>query len=180
MRLIIGLGNYPKKYLSTKHNAGFLIIDEYCKKHKINLDEENFQGLFHKEKDFIIAKPLTLMNLSGKFVRDIIHFYKINIEDILIICDDVNYGIGSFKIRKNGSSGGQNGMGNIIELLGTNEIKRLKIGIGRNNQMILSDYVLSKFSTQELETIKLLSFNATNEIIHEFINGANFEELMNK
>ncbi|MDR2636413.1 MAG: aminoacyl-tRNA hydrolase [Mycoplasmataceae bacterium] len=179
MKLIIGLGNFPKQYAMTKHNVGFQVIDEFCKKHNISLDNENFKGIFYKTPDYIIAKPLTLMNLSGLFVREVIKFYKINIEDVLIIYDDINLDIGLLKLKTSGTSGGQNGIQNIIDLLGTEKIKRLKIGIGKNKQGILADYVLSNFSKQELTLLKPI-FIKTNEIIHEFIKDEDFNKIMTK
>jgi PTH1 family peptidyl-tRNA hydrolase len=179
MKLIVGLGNFQKKYENTRHNIGFMAIDEFCKQNKIILNEEKFNGIYFKENDYIIAKPLTNMNLSGKFVSAIIKFYKINIDDILIIHDDVSFDVGSIKLKSSGSSGGQNGIRNIIELLKTEQIKRVKLGIGRNKQMILADYVLSKFNNDEMQILKQV-FNTTNEIINEFISKVDYDKIMSK
>ncbi|MDR2829259.1 MAG: aminoacyl-tRNA hydrolase [Mycoplasmataceae bacterium] len=179
MKLIVGLGNFQKKYENTRHNVGFMAIDNFCKENKIILNEEKFNGVYFKDNDYIIAKPLTNMNLSGKFVSAIVKFYKINLEDILIIHDDVSFDIGSIKLKSSGSSGGQNGIRNIMELLKTEQIKRVKLGIGRNKQMILADYVLSKFNDKEREELKQV-FATTNEIIHEFISGINYDKIMSK
>jgi PTH1 family peptidyl-tRNA hydrolase len=179
MKLIVGLGNFQKKYENTRHNVGFMAIDNFCKENKITLNEEKFNGTYFKENEYIIAKPLTNMNLSGKFVSAIVKFYKINLEDILVIHDDVSFGIGSIKLKTSGSSGGQNGIRNIMELLKTEQIKRVKLGIGRNKQMILADYVLSKFNSDELEELKHV-FTTTNEIIREFISGISYDKIMSK
>jgi PTH1 family peptidyl-tRNA hydrolase len=131
MKLIVGLGNYPKEYEFTRHNAGFLAIDDFCKKNLLELKTEKFNGLYVKTDSYIISKPLTFMNNSGDFVREIVKFFKIDIKDILIITDDIDSNFGSLKFRSNGSSGGQNGLKDIFNKLGTEEIKRIKIGTGR-------------------------------------------------
>ncbi|MDR2821851.1 MAG: aminoacyl-tRNA hydrolase [Mycoplasmataceae bacterium] len=178
MKLIIGLGNFQKKYEKTRHNIGFMAIENYCKHKKITLNEEKFNGVYFKNADYIIAKPLTNMNLSGKFVSALVKFYKIDLNDILVIHDDVNFEVGSVKLRTTGSSGGQNGIRNIMELLKTQDIKRVKLGIGRDKQMILADYVLSKFNNEEIKKLPEV-FEKTNEIISEFIGGIRYEAIMN-
>ncbi|GMO16906.1 MAG: aminoacyl-tRNA hydrolase [Mycoplasmoidaceae bacterium] len=180
MKLVVGLGNFPAKYDKTKHNVGFLAIDSFCKKNGYKLNKVNFNGTFYKGDGFIIAKPLTLMNLSGTFVKEIVEFYKISYEDILIICDDINFKIGDFKIKQSGTSGGQNGLRNILDLLGSDDIKRIRIGIDKNKDMILADYVLSNFTADQLKILKNNVFIKTDVIIDEFINGTGFDAIMNK
>jgi|LQAB01.1.fsa_nt_gi PTH1 family peptidyl-tRNA hydrolase len=178
MKLIVGLGNFQKKYENTRHNIGFMAIENFCKSKKITLNEEKFNGIYFKNKEYIIAKPLTNMNLSGKFVSALVKFYKIDLKDILIIHDDVSFDVGSIKLKSTGSSGGQNGIRNIMELLKTQDIKRVKLGIGRNKQMILADYVLSKFTSEEMKKLEKV-FEDTNEIINEFVDGIRYEAIMN-
>lgn len=183
MKLIVGLGNFGKEYENTKHNVGFMFIDYLCQKINLELKELKFSGLFSKTKinseEVIIAKPLTYMNLSGEFVSKIINFYKIKTEDILVIHDDLDCELGKFKIKQKGSSGGQNGLKNIINLLKTENIKRVKIGIGRpkNNQPI-KDYVLSKFSFDE-KILVFNNFNSICEVVEYFVEG-NLIKAMNK
>lgn len=145
MKVIIGLGNPGEEYKNSRHNIGFQVIDLICKEYDATLNINKFGGTFFMDKDIIIAKPLTFMNNSGSFVRDLINFYKIKIENVIIIYDDLDSEIGKAKIKTFGSSGGHNGMKNIIETLKTDEIKRLKIGIGRpKNLKSVSKYVLNK------------------------------------
>lgn len=152
MYLIVGLGNPGYEYTSTRHNAGFQTIDKLCKKYNITLDKENFHSLYTKTKlfdeDVIICKPLTFMNLSGQALIELTHFYKIDSDNIIVIYDDMDTPIGKLKMKKNGSSGGQKGMASIINMMHTEEIKRIKIGTGRPNIPVV-DYVLQTPSKEE-------------------------------
>ncbi|MDR0753020.1 MAG: aminoacyl-tRNA hydrolase [Mycoplasmataceae bacterium] len=170
MKLIVGLGNHLKKYEKTKHNAGFLAVDYFCKKRDLEFKNEKFSGLFFKNDEFIIAKPQTLMNCSGNCVSQIVNFFKIDISDVLIIYDDINYDIGNFVYSIKGSSGGHNGIESIINSLATKNIKRIKIGIGKktSKSQILSDYVLSKFTDVELSLLNS-SFENLDKMIEEFL-----------
>ncbi|MFI3230362.1 MAG: aminoacyl-tRNA hydrolase [bacterium] len=157
MKLIIGLGNPGLEYKSTRHNIGFEVIDKLAFDFNININKNKFramygEGIIHGQKVLLI-KPLTYMNLSGESVRDFVNFYKDIIleEDVLVICDDINLNVGSIKLKKKGSAGGQNGMKNIIYQLGTDDFPRLRVGIGkRPSSYTLSDFVLSKFTKEEL------------------------------
>ena len=118
------------------------------------------------------------MNLSGKVVYDFMNFYKLNMNDLLVIQDDMDLEFGKIRIKINSSSGGHNGIKDIIKYLNTNEFVRIKVGIAHNRNMDTKDYVLSKFSTNELETLDL-SFQTINHIIEDF-NKLNIQELMSK
>lgn len=185
MKLIVGLGNFPSEYNNTKHNVGFMVIDTWLQKHETFLNKNEFNGWFCKlsnknGEQFIIAKPYTYMNLSGQFVQQIAKFYKIDPKDILIISDDLDTDIGNIRVRLKGGSGGHNGIKNIIELLHTEEIKRIRIGIGRPvDKSSVINYVLSKFTNDELVKINASIEIATN-IINDFIDNVGFEKIMNK
>jgi PTH1 family peptidyl-tRNA hydrolase len=185
IKLVVGLGNYPIEYHETKHNIGFMIIDEVCSELKLTLDQDKYQGLFTKIKtdkdEIIIAKPQTFMNLSGDFVQAITHFYKIKSEDILIISDDVDLSVGSIRIKPNGSSGGQNGVKDIINKLGTENIPRIKLGIGRptNKNIMIANHVLSKFTTEERVIINKTVKQAAYAVI-KYMNGTSIAKLMNE
>jgi len=183
MKLIVGLGNPTKQYDKTKHNLGFIIIDAYCKENNLKLKVENkfnsLVGIFSNGSEtYILCKPLTYMNLSGNAVRSLVSYYKINIEDILIILDDVNLDFGQIRLRENGSAGGHNGLKNIIENLNTDNFKRLRFGVGRNRDIILRDEVLNNLSKKELELINEKT-NITNNIIDDFLNDVGFDKIMN-
>ena len=134
MKLIVGLGNPGKKYEKTRHNMGFLCIDNFADQAKIDFDKEGFKGIYGRGNVFgneiILLKPTTFMNLSGESVYAIVSYFKINIDDIIVIYDDMALKPGSVRLREKGSSGGQKGIQNIIDLLKTDEIKRIRIGTG--------------------------------------------------
>lgn len=180
--LIVGLGNPGFEYENTKHNVGFKCIDSLCETLNIKLDNNKFNGLysiFSKNGDqYFIAKPQTYMNNSGFFVSEIVKFYKINISNIIVIYDDIDTEIGKIRLRQKGSSGGQNGMKNIINLLSTDEIKRIRIGIGKPKGD-LAKYVLSRFSIQEILDVQL-AINKSKDALIDVINGNNFDKVMNK
>ncbi|WP_246946031.1 aminoacyl-tRNA hydrolase [Bacillus pinisoli] len=158
MKLIIGLGNPGKQYAQTRHNVGFITIDELAHRHHIELDKEKFKGLYgtgmiNGEK-VILLKPLTYMNLSGEAVRPLMDYYNIETEDIIVVYDDLDLPAGKIRLRTKGSAGGQNGMKSVIQHLGTQEFKRIRIGIDRpNNGMKISDYVLGRFSPDEVQDV---------------------------
>lgn len=152
MKLIVGLGNPGLTYKKTRHNIGFMFIESLEK--DLNLDmkiDKKFKAMIDRKKvdneDLLFVKPITYMNNSGEAVKSIVDFYQINPEDIIVIVDDMDLPVGKVRIRKNGSSGGQKGLNNIISLLHTNEIKRIRIGIGKGEDAI--NHVLGKFSKEE-------------------------------
>lgn len=158
MKLIVGLGNPGDEYKKTRHNMGFQVIDKLLNKWNLNLNKEDFHGAYIKTKlfdeDVIICKPYTYMNLSGQTVMEITHFYKIKTEDIIVIYDDMDTPVGQIRIKLNGSSGGQKGMMSIIDMMHTEDIKRIKIGIGRATSPVV-DYVLNVPNKEDFEKINI-------------------------
>jgi PTH1 family peptidyl-tRNA hydrolase len=164
MKLIIGLGNPGKAYEKTRHNIGFIFLDklqvawnfsDFILNKKLEAKISN--GILNKKK-FILAKPQTFMNLSGTATQKILAFYKLKPADLLIIHDDKDIFCGKYKLATDSSSAGHNGVQHIIDVLGTKQFKRLRIGI-KNNTAIFShgetsDFVLGKFKKEELEEIK--------------------------
>lgn len=153
MKLIVGLGNPGKDYEKTRHNAGFMCIDEVAKKCNLSFDTKKFKALMasgnvNGEK-VLLMKPQTYMNLSGEAVGECVRYYNIDIEDICILVDDLDLPIGKIRLRMKGSSGGQNGLKNIIAHLGSQEFKRIRIGIGKNKMYDTKDYVLGKIGKSE-------------------------------
>ena len=134
MKLIVGLGNPGKEYAMTRHNCGFRVVDAFADATGVDIDKEDFHGIYGKfkfeDEDIILFKPLTMMNLSGTAVYEIVKFYKIHREDIVVIYDDMAIEPGTLRLRATGSSGGQKGMENIIKCLTTENIKRIRVGIG--------------------------------------------------
>ena len=179
MKLIVGLGNPGKEYENTRHNIGFMVIDHFATgdhwKSKWNAlyMEKNMNG-----EKIILVKPQTYMNLSGNAIIEFVNFYKINLEDILVIQDDLDLPIGSYRLKINSRDGGHNGIKSMIDRLGTNNFARLKIGISNNKEIDTKDYVLGHFSKEEIKTIENL-YPTFDEMITSFITDG-IEKTMNK
>ncbi|RMG85277.1 MAG: aminoacyl-tRNA hydrolase [Chloroflexi bacterium] len=167
--LIVGLGNPGLKYAKTRHNIGFMVIDELARRHNIEVATKERKalvgdGLIHGKR-VLLAKPQTYMNASGESVRALVDFYKIELERIIIIHDDLDTPFGKLKIRKNGGHGGQNGVRNIIQHLGTRDFARIRCGIGRPpGKMDPVDYVLQPFSAEQQMTATELIERAANAV----------------
>ena len=182
MKLIVGLGNPGKEYEKTRHNIGFMCIDKIANYFNVNFNMNKFNGLYitfnYNGDKVILLKPQKYMNLSGEVVRDFVNFFKIDINDILIICDDLDTNVGTYRLRYKGSSGGHNGLKNIELHLSTMEYKRIKVGISNNKNMDTKDYVLGKFSKEELELINPIIDKIPN-IIEDYLN-LSFDNVMSK
>ncbi len=158
MKLIVGLGNPGKQYEETRHNVGFKVIDRLSTELQISLDKTKFNGVYgvgHSagEKVFLL-KPLTYMNLSGECLRPLMDYYDIDLEDIIVIYDDLDLPVGKIRLRTKGSAGGHNGIKSIIQHVGTQEFKRVRIGVDRpKNGMKITDYVLGRFTEEERESV---------------------------
>lgn len=158
--MIVGLGNPGDKYRTTRHNAGFIAIDYAAKKWNAQITSAKFDALVGEAtvggKRTLLLKPQTFMNLSGTAVAKAMKFYKIPVENVTFVYDDTSFEPGTFKIKKKGSAGGHNGVKSLIEHLGTEEFKRIKIGVGKkpHPEMILADWVLTNFTNDELKAIE--------------------------
>ena len=170
MHLIVGLGNPGAKYLQTRHNIGFMLIDAlayafssppFKSEHKALIGEIRIGS-----KKALILKPQTYMNLSGESVQAAAHYYKINSKNILVAHDEVDLGFGSIKFQKNKGHGGHNGIRNIHQILGTKEYMRLRMGVSRpsNSKMDVADYVLQNFSNDELKQIPDILNNSCDAV----------------
>ncbi|MCQ2814876.1 MAG: aminoacyl-tRNA hydrolase [Bacilli bacterium] len=181
MKLIVGLGNPGSKYEHTRHNMGFDVIDLFSDLMMIDIDKEAFHADLGRGKvfdqDVILFKPTTFMNLSGTAVQEVVSFFKIDIDDIIVVFDDMAIQPGKIKLRKTGSSGGQKGFQNIIDCLKTEDIKRIRIGIGEP-QCTGTDYVLSKPSKEERILIDEAISNAV-EALKEALKS-NFDKAMSQ
>ena len=182
MKLIVGLGNPGKKYEGTRHNMGFMAIDLLSDQAQLDVDKEVFHGLMGRGKifdqDVILFKPMTFMNLSGTAVQEVVHYFKIALEDIVVIYDDMAIPIGSIRLRKEGSSGGHKGMQNIIDCLSSDQIKRIRVGIGEPGEWDTIDYVLSKPLKDDMPLIEEAIENAVRGV-KEYLKS-DFDRAMNK
>ena len=182
MKLIVGLGNIGKEYENTRHNMGFMLVDRYLQyKNITDKFKEKFNAMYvettiNNEK-VIFIKPTTYMNNSGMAVRAFLDFYKLDVQDILVISDDLDLDLGKFRLRRNGSSGGHNGLKSIISHLNSDDFKRLRIGISNDKDDVIN-YVLSKFSKKELNEIDTMYDTLVKVLDDYFV--MDFTSLMSK
>ena len=153
MKLVVGLGNPGSQYNFTRHNFGFLALDFYLKVKKINWNTKpRYGAIWVKDGDVIFVKPQDFYNESGKAVREFVKFYKLSLDDVLVVCDDFNLEFGMMRYRAKGSAGGNNGLKSIISELKTGEFARIRLGTGNDElrkKMGDTDFVLSKFTPEE-------------------------------
>ncbi|MEI8301155.1 MAG: aminoacyl-tRNA hydrolase, partial [Chlamydiota bacterium] len=154
--LIVGLGNPGKSYEKTRHNIGFLVGRTLAKSLGIPFEnKKEFSGEFAQGevngKKVMILLPMTYMNLSGQALRRCLDFFKIETKHVLVVCDDVAIPFGKLRIKEKGSSGGHNGLKSVESHLGTQDYSRLRVGIGREENLDLAEFVLGQFNTQEME-----------------------------
>lgn len=157
MKLIVGLGNPGKEYSKTRHNIGFMVMDAFAEKMQVDIDKESFHALFCRLKvegeDIFLCKPMTYMNASGIAVQEIMRYFKIPVEDIVVIYDDMALPPGKIRLREKGSSGGHKGMQSIIDTLKTDAIQRIRVGIGEPTYQVI-DYVLGCPSIEDQAEIQ--------------------------
>ena len=157
MRLVVGLGNPGEKYKNTRHNAGFIILDQFASTYGFSWEEDKkFQCLKYQKGDVLHIKPQAFMNESGEVVSSVSRFYKIPPENILVVHDDVDLDFGQIKFQKDKSSAGHRGIESIIEKLGTSNFWRFRVGIGRsaNSNLPTEEWVLQEFTPDELAAVK--------------------------
>lgn len=184
-KLVVGLGNPGRKYVGTRHNIGFEVLGELARRHtapppKVRFECEFTEILIGGIRIFLAA-PQTYMNLSGRAVRQMIDFYRIPVDQLLVVCDDINLETARLRLRASGTAGGQKGLDNIIQQLGTNAVARLRIGVGRPpERMDSADYVLSKFMKSELKPMEQAVIKAADGIelwakvgVHAAMNEVN-------
>lgn len=183
--LIIGIGNPGKEYDKTRHQTGSMVLDAFANKYGLTFKSTEFNGdvtsIDINDKKIYLAKPTTYVNLSGEFVAKFMKYYDIPISNLFVIYDDLSIPVGKFKIKRNGSAGGHNGIKSIIQMLRSENFKRLKIGI-LNSELInvipMKEYVLSKFTNDDYEKIAS-QYELFINIISDFAT-ITFDQLMNK
>ena len=182
MKIIIGLGNPTREYQATRHNIGFDTITRLSDEYNIPLDFRKHKALCGKGyiggEKVILAQPQTFMNLSGESVRELVDFYKVTNEDIIVIYDDVALDVGQLRIRPKGSAGGHNGIKSIIAHLGTEVFPRIRVGVGEKpKNWDLADYVLGRFPEEEQPVIREALGRAAKACETMIVDG--MEEAMN-
>ena len=159
MFIIAGLGNPTSQYEGTRHNIGFDVMDALAEKYNISISEKKHKALCGKGviegEKVLLVKPQTYMNLSGESIAEILNYYKVDAEeDYLVVFDDISLAPGNIRVRKKGSAGGHNGIKNIIAMTGTQNFKRIKVGVGEKPKgWDLADYVLGRFSDEDRKKV---------------------------
>ena len=182
--IVVGLGNIGQEYDKTRHNAGFMAIDEFAKKHGAKIDRAKFHALVTEAdvagKRVLLMKPTTFMNNSGVAIAEAASFYKIPADRVIVLHDEISFDPGVIRIRRKGSAGGHNGLKSIIAHLGSDEFPRIKIGVGKkpSPDYDLVDFVLGRFSQADLETLANKSADISAAI--ELMLDGKTEEAMNK
>ena len=180
MKIIAGLGNPGLKYAGSRHNMGFSVLTELADRYDVSVNRAECKSLtgrtIIKGEKVLLAMPQTYMNLSGEAVSQLLNYYKCTAEDLIVIYDDIDLDVGNVRIRAKGSAGGHNGMKNIIQLIGTEEFCRIKLGVGHKPEgWDLADYVLGRFPEDELPTVRdavKTAASAVDEIIENGIASA--------
>lgn len=179
MYLIAGLGNPGSKYEYTRHNAGFMVIDDLAKKLNIKVNKLKFKSLigegFIGNEKVILMKPSTYMNDSGKAILDCFYYYNLSAENLIVICDDIDIPFGTIRIKKKGSAGTHNGLKSIIYLIQSQDFARIKVSVGQNDKYDLKDFVLSQFCKKEFEVLEKeidMSSEAAIKIVEENVDYA--------
>ena len=158
MYVVVGLGNPGKQYENTRHNIGFITIDYLADQLGVKVNKAKHKALIGEcrigSEKVVLVKPQTYMNLSGESVSQIMNFYKIPIENLIVIYDDIDIDKGAVRIRAKGSAGTHNGMRSIIKLVGENKFPRVRIGIGKDSRIPLVDYVIGGFRKDEVKIME--------------------------
>jgi peptidyl-tRNA hydrolase, PTH1 family len=176
--LLIGLGNPGREYANTRHNFGFMLIDRIAV--RLNTRGMKVQSkaivmnTTYEEHKLILAKPQTFMNLSGQSVQGLVHFYKLPLTNVMILSDDLDIPFGTIRIRASGGPGGQRGLSSILEKLGTKDVPRLRLGVGRPpGRMDPANYVLQNFSKDESQTLSEVLDHAAEAVLAFVTHGLN-------
>lgn len=183
MYLIVGLGNPEEEYSNTRHNMGFDTVNKIAKEYNIDFNKNKFKGIYGigtiENKKVILLKPQTYMNLSGESISQIMSFYKIKSNELIVIYDDIDIEPPQIKIRKKGGAGSHNGMKSVVSMLGTEEFTRIRVGIGcPENKSQMIDYVIGKVPDEELEILSQGTTNGKDAVIEIIRNGV--DSAMNK
>ena len=182
MKLLVGLGNPGARYHDTRHNVGFRVIDALARRWSVDQWREQHQALVGRAREgdepVLVAKPMTFMNLSGDAVAGLAGFYKLAVSDVLVVFDEVALPLGRLRAGRSGSHGGHNGLKSVIARLGTTEVPRLRIGVGRGDgRKELADHVLGTFGPDEREEVEAAVLRAAEASVMFVTEG--IERVMN-
>jgi len=174
-KLIVGLGNPGSKYLWTRHNAGFMVLDELARRAGIPVTRKTFSGLYgeggYRGERLLLLKPQTFMNLSGRSVNPALHFHRLSLQDLIVIHDDIDVPFGRIKLKEGGGHAGHNGLRSLMQELGGGQFTRIRVGVGRPLHGDAADYVLSPFDRDEQAHLPLILEGAVDFLELLFAEG---------
>lgn len=184
MKMIVGLGNPGKKYESTKHNVGFMVLDQLAKENQATFKKNTFEAevaeFFHNGEKVLLVKPQTYMNDSGRSVGPLMTYFGIYPEELVVVYDDLDLVVGKIRLRQKGSAGGHNGIKSLISHLGTQTFDRIKVGIGRpKGRQTVIDHVLSGFDKEDRPLI-LQGIDVSVDALTHYIDQGDFMASMNR
>ncbi|MHB9289341.1 aminoacyl-tRNA hydrolase [Latilactobacillus curvatus] len=183
MKMIVGLGNPGSKYAKTKHNIGFMVIDQLCERFNVTLNKHDFEaeyGSFKYEGETIfLVKPLTFMNDSGRSVGPLMKYYQVNLDELVVIQDDMDLTLGKLRLRQKGSAGGHNGIKSIIASVQSSEFKRVKVGIQHPQKSTVVNWVLTPFDKDSAPIINQ-ALDQAGEALEDWCQNDDFMKTMNK
>lgn len=182
MKTVIGIGNFGKQYLGTRHNVGFEVVDLVARQHGVAITRKRFLSLTATvqigPEQVLLVKPQTYVNETGQAARQLLDWFKLTPADVLVVCDDASLALGRGRVRCEGSSGGHNGLQSVIDHLGTEKFPRLRVGIGEAQRGSMVDHVLSRFTPEERENIEVVAWQATEAVTQWVAEG--IEACMNR
>lgn len=183
MKMIVGLGNIGPQYDGTRHNTGFSVVDKFAEKHDIDLSTRKMEakfgsGVIDGEK-VMLVEPLTFMNESGRAVGPLMKYFKLSLEDLVVVYDDMDLPVGKIRLRNHGSAGGHNGIKSLISHLQTDKFNRVRVGTGHPIKESVVDYVLGKFTTEQKPNFEKAADNSV-AALEDFVAGKEFSRLENK
>lgn len=184
MKMIVGLGNVGTRYDGTRHNTGFMVVEQLARDYHLGafihakVEAVTVSGLVDGQK-VMLVKPTTFMNDSGRAVKPLVDYYHVDLDDLVIVNDDLDMPVGKVRLKTHGASGGHNGLKSIIHYLGTKDFNRIKLGIDHPKQGTVVSHVLGRFTPEE-QPKQEAAIEAAEHALEDWIAGDNFAELMNK
>lgn len=183
--LIFGLGNPGREYDNTRHNFGKMCVEKFVEEHNLAWTKFNEHGEYCKLKIddneiFFLRTSSLYMNESGILSREFVDYYKIPVQNIILLYDDMDYKLGTFRLKTNGSGGGHNGVASVLKYLNTNILNRIRLGIGRTSNENMKNYVIGKFTKDELQIVHNVIKIVSEEVLEDWIKTLNFDKLMTK
>lgn len=184
MKMIVGLGNIGTRYDETRHNTGFMVVEQFARDYHLGafthakVEAVVASGMVNGEK-VMLVKPTTFMNESGRAVKPLMDYYDLDLDDLVIVNDDLDMPVGKVRLKTHGKSGGHNGLKSIIQHIGTDKFNRVKVGIDHPQHGTVVEHVLGRFTPQERPDFDV-AVKTAEDALYDWVSGTSFDRLMNK